>query len=219
MRNRLREFLIASSRQSRSEMRNNMIKNESKNPSKEYSVGGYTFKTKEGAQAAKDELAAIKYMSSKTDSTNAKQVYILYHDIIDKKLFNTLIGMNYLKELQQFLYLSPDVPNEKIRPIPINNETKEMMEGRRELTEHKSEIRKLTKERNHYKDNFVISVIVNVVLVVVIAAMIYITLHSSNANVINYEVNLQDKYASWQEELQSQEESLNARERALNQQK
>ena len=58
--------------------------------------------------------------------------------------------------------------------------------------------------------------IVNVVLVVVIAAMIYITLHSSNANVINYEVNLQDKYASWQEELQSQEESLNARERALN---
>ena len=143
----------------------------------------------------------------------------MYHDIIDKKLFNTLIGMNYLKELQQFLYLSPDVPNEKIRPIPINNETKEMMEGRRELTEHKSEIRKLTKERNHYKDNFVISVIVNVVLVVVIAAMIYITLHSSNANVINYEVNLQDKYASWQEELQSQEESLNARERALNQQK
>ena len=44
-----------------------MAKNESKNPSKEYSVGGYTFKTKEGAQAAKDELAAIKYMSSKTD--------------------------------------------------------------------------------------------------------------------------------------------------------
>ena len=43
-----------------------MAKNESKNPSKEYSVGGYTFKTKEGAQAAKDELAAIKYMSSKT---------------------------------------------------------------------------------------------------------------------------------------------------------
>ena len=59
--------------------------------------------------------------------------------------------------------------------------------------------------------------IVNVVLAVVIVAMIYITLHSSNANVINYEVNLQDKYASWQEELQSQEESLNARERALNQ--
>ena len=178
-----------------------------------------SFSDAEKKEAAKDELAAIKYMSSKTDSTNAKQVYILYHDIIDKKLFNTLIGMNYLKELQQFLYLSPDVPNEKIRPIPINNETKEMMEGRRELTEHKSEIRKLTKERNHYKDNFVISVIVNVVLVVVIAAMIYITLHSSNANVINYEVNLQDKYASWQEELQSQEESLNARERALNQQK
>ena len=62
-------------------------------------------------------------------------------------------------------------------------------------------------------------VLITIVALVVIAAMIYITLHSSNANVINYEVNLQDKYASWQEELQSQEESLNARERALNQQK
>ena len=46
-----------------------MIKNESKNPAKEYSVGGYTFKTKEGAQAAKDELAAIKCTSSNKHST------------------------------------------------------------------------------------------------------------------------------------------------------
>ena len=127
-----------------------MAKNESKNPAKEYSVGGYTFKTKEGAQAAKDELAAIKYMSSKTDSTNAKQVYILYHDIIDKKLFNTLIGMNYLKELQQFLYLSPDVPNEKIRPIPINNETKEMISFLCQLTDFAFMFRKFSAALHHF---------------------------------------------------------------------
>lgn len=193
-----------------------MAENKEVKKTKEYNVGGYTFQTKQGAQAAKDELAAIKYMSAKTDSKDAKQVYILYNAIIDKKLFNTLVGMNYLKDLQQFLYLSPEVPNDKIKPIPINQETREMMEGKRELSEHKSEIRRITKERNQYKDWFIKSMILNVALLVVIAAIVYITLNSSNPNVVNYEVNLQDKYASWQEQLESQEASLKARERELN---
>lgn len=190
------------------------IKNQSSG--REYTVAGYKFKTKEGAQAAKDELAAIKYMSAKTDSKDAKQVYILYNAIIDKKLFNTLVGMNYLKELQQFLYLSNEVPNEKIRPIPINQETREMIEGRREISEHKSEIKKLTKDRDRYKDYFIKAMIANVILVIVIAAIVYITLNSSNPNIVNYEVNLQNKYSSWQEQLESQEESLRAREKELN---
>lgn len=190
-----------------------------KEKGKEYTIAGYTFKTKEAAQAAKDELAAIKYMSAKTDSKDAKQVYILYNAIIDKQLFNTLVGMNYLKELQQFLYLSKEVPNEKIRPIPINQETKEMIEGKRELSEHKSEIKRITKERNRYKDWFMKSFIVNVVLIIVIAAIVYITIHSDNPNITNYEVNLQNKYSSWQEQLESQEESLKAREQEFNQTK
>ena len=104
MRNRLREFLIAL-RDKSLRMRNNMVKNESKIRQRNILSEDIPLRQKEGAQAAKDELAAIKYMSSKTDSTNAKQVYILYHDIIDKKLFNTLIGMNYLKELHDSFYI------------------------------------------------------------------------------------------------------------------
>jgi hypothetical protein len=124
--------------------------------------------------------------------------------------------MDYLKELQQFLYLSDEVPNDKIRPIPINHETKELMEGRRELIENKGEIRRLTDDRKRYKDWFIKSMIVNVVLIIVIIAVIAITANSSNPNVLNYEINLQDKYASWQEQLESQEASLKAREQQLN---
>lgn len=179
---------------------------------KQYTVGGYTFTDKKAADAAKEEFQAINKMSSKINTKDARQVYALYNSIIDKKLFSTMVGLNYLKELQQFLYICKEIPNNRIRPIPINNDVQSVLEGKREIIENQSEIRILKRERNMYKSRFTTSVIINLALVVVIIAMIIITLTSKNPNIINYETNLQDKYSAWQEQLQSQEASLKARE-------
>ena len=165
-----------------------------------FTVAGYKFATKEEAQDAKDELNAIKYLSSKTDGKDPKQVYMLYNQILDKQLFNTPVGIDYLKELQQFLYINKDIPNDKIRPIPINNELSEMLDEKKIPLKVKDEIRQLK------------LMIVNIVLVVVIAAMAVILKTSSTPTVIDYERKLQDKYATWQEQLESQEASLKARE-------
>lgn len=189
---------------------------EEKNKGK-FMVGGYEFNTKEEAQLARDELNAIKYVSAKTNSKDAMQVYNLYNKIIERKLFSTQIGMNYLKQLQTFLYKSSEIPNEKIQPIPINVETQEEINIRRERTEFKSELRDLSIKVARYKNNFVRVMIVNVILVVIIIAMFIILNTSSNPNIINYEVNIQNKYAQWQQDLQSQEESIKAREKELNQ--
>ncbi len=194
---------------------NKNVKSTEKSENKNYTVGGYTFKSKEAADEAKNELNAIKYVSSKTDTKDPKQVYLLYNKLLDKELFKTLIGMNYLKELQQFLYMSEEIPNDIIRPIPINYELKEVLDGKREITNNKSLIRKLERARDRYKDMYIKSLIINVVLVVVIIIMIVISLTSSNPNIINYERKLQDKYAVWQEQLEQQEESLKAREAEL----
>lgn len=190
-------------------------KNTGKNENKSYVVGGYTFKSKEAADEAKNELNAIKYVSSKTDTKDPKQVYLLYNKLLDRELFKTLIGMNYLKDLQQFLYISKEIPNDRIRPIPINYELQEVLDGKREITGNKSFIRKLEKERDRYKDNYIKSIIVNVVLVIVIIVMVAISMTSSNPNIIDYERKLQDKYATWQEQLEQQEESLKDREAEL----
>ena len=40
-----------------------------------FTVAGYKFATKEEAQDAKDELNAIKYLSSKTDGKDPKQAW------------------------------------------------------------------------------------------------------------------------------------------------
>ena len=92
---------------------------------RKFMVGGYEFTSKEDAQIAKDELNAIKYVSSKTNSKDPKQVYSLYNKIIERKLFSTQIGMNYLKSLQTFLYKSSEIPTDKIQPIPINTDTQD----------------------------------------------------------------------------------------------
>ena len=65
------------------------------NKEKGFVVGGYTFKTKQEAQEAKDEMNAIKYLSGKTDSKDPKQVYVLYNKIIDRQLFYTSISRIY----------------------------------------------------------------------------------------------------------------------------
>lgn len=70
-----------------------------------FTVAGYKFATKEEAQDAKDELNAIKYLSSKTDGKDPKQVYMLYNQILDKQLFNTPVGIDYLKDFSSFYIL------------------------------------------------------------------------------------------------------------------
>ena len=184
-----------------------------------FMVGGYEFATKEEAQLAKDELNAIKYLSQKTNSKDPKQVYSLYNKIIERKLFSTHVGMNYLKNLQTFLYKSDEIPNDKIQPIPINAETQGEINIRRERSEFKSELRDMSVKGAKNKNNFTRVMIINVVLIIIIIAMFVILNTSSNPNIINYEVNIQNKYSQWQEQLQSQEESLNARENALNNRK
>ena len=142
------------------------------NKEKGFVVGGYTFKTKRGSEEAKDEMNAIKYLSGKTDSKDPKQVYVLYNKIIDRQLFYTSIGLNYLKNLQQFLYNSPDIPDDKIKPIPVKSETQIAIDRRRERNEHRSELHTLSQFRwQKYKNNFMRIMIVNVFLVIALIAM------------------------------------------------
>ena len=178
------------------------------NKEKGFVVGGYTFKTKQEAQEAKDEMNAIKYLSGKTDSKDPKQVYVLYNKIIDRQLFYTSIGLNYLKNLQQFLYNSPDIPDDKIKPIPLKSETQIAIDRRRERNEHRSELHTLSIQVAKYKNNYMRIMIVNVFLVIALIAMFFILKTGSNSNVINY--------SSWQTELESKEAKLKEKEKELN---
>ena len=60
-----------------------------------------------------------------------------------------------------------------------------------------------------------LSVIMNIVMIVAIIAMFVITLNSDQPNILNYERNLQNKYASWEQELTRREQTVREKEREL----
>lgn len=189
--------------------------NELKQRPEGFVVGGYTYETEESARQAKEEMEAVRYLSSKADYSDIGQVYRLYNSILDKQLFKTQVGMDYLKKLQQHLYKNKAVPNEKIRPIPINVDLQQALDDRREALQQKGLVSRLKKQLSEYKGYLVKSVIVNIVLIIVVIAMIIITATSKNPTVLNYETKLQDKYSSWEEDLKSREAVIKQKENEL----
>jgi hypothetical protein len=182
----------------------------------DFTVAGYTFTTKEAADNARNEMNAIRYVSSKTDSKDPKQIYVLYNTMLDKELFKTPVGLDYLKDLQQYLYNNKEIPNDKIRPIPINSELQSMLADKREMTKTRGKLIELTKERDKYKDKYIKMIIVDVALICVVIAMAVIMYTSQLPTVINYENKLQDKYAGWAEELESREAQVKQAEQQYN---
>ena len=65
------------------------------------------------------------------------------------------------------------------------------------------------------KAGLCLSVIMNIVMLVAIIAMFVITLNSDQPNILNYERNLQNKYASWEQELTRREQTVREKEREL----
>ncbi len=175
---------------------------------RELEIGGYTFATEELAAEAKDELNAIKYVSAKTNTSDPAQVFVLYNKIIEKKLFKTQIGMDYLKELQRFLYISKEIPNNKIKPIPVEPSLQDELDQRAAARANKDTIRSLQRANKQYQQRFVKSMILNVILVIAVVAMIFIAMTSSNPNILNYENKIIDKYQDWSNELESKEKEL-----------
>lgn len=178
-------------------------------------VGGYTFATNIEAQAAKEEMDAIKYLMQKTDMNDVAQMYVLYNRIIEKELFKTQVGMEFLKKLQKKLYQNPAVPNNRIQPIPIRTDIQAAIEDRKESDRYKEKNRQLGKDVSRFKSYFVKSVILNIVLVIAVIAMMIIASTSNNPNILNYESRLQDKYAAWEEELNARETAIEEKEKSL----
>ena len=65
------------------------------------------------------------------------------------------------------------------------------------------------------KLRFAVSAILNVLLVLAIAAMFYISFASEQPNIFNYEQVLTNKYASWEQELTQWEKELREKELQL----
>lgn len=219
-------------------------------------INGITFTTTEEYLQAKKELAGIAYVKENNDMSNDQTVLALYNKFVQKDVFHTQIGYEFLKGLQERLMRSAEIDKSQVAKLPIRDfgdDDKEELYIKQE--KKSSEDRKTTEKKvkqatskvapkkksakpetkkkplmyleteraakpaselEMVRSKYKWSLFFNILLVIVIIIMAYITLNSNHVNILNYETKLQDKYASWAQELQEQEDALDKLRNELN---
>lgn len=177
-------------------------------------VGGYLFYTEKDTQLARTEEQKIKYLEAHIDYNAPESIKYIYEKAIHDRLFKTPVGLQYLKHLQEFLLEQPDLETDSIVPIPLYTTfDSELREHTKPAKQRVGSSKKPDTERN--KAALFISVASNILLVLAIITMFYISFKSDQPNIFNYERAIRDKYATWEQELTEREQTIREKELEL----
>lgn len=172
-------------------------------------VDGYIFGTAEDAETARQEAGKVAYLEKNMDCRNKENMLAVYQKAIEKRIFCTPVGWEYLRKLQRSLSADKEL-QERIPLIPLytvfdHSAGKEKRTAPVRQTKKKGGVRRLLR----------LSMFLNILLAVAVCAMFYIAMTDSHPNILNYEKALVDKYAAWEQELKGLEGELRERERQL----
>lgn len=174
-------------------------------------VNGYRFGSYRDAQIAEEEIKKAKYFETKLTGKTGRSRLAVYNQILDKKVFQTPIGWEYLKYMQEEMQ-GLGIPEEEIRPIPmyltfVHEET--------QATEQPVRQRIRPSRRNDLMRKYRITLLLNVLLGILVVAMFAITIKSDNPNILNYKNAIVNQYATWEQELTEREDALRKKEQSL----
>ena len=179
---------------------------------RELSVDGYLFYTERDAQTASAELKKIEYLEARIDYSRSESILLVFKKAIQERIFRTPVGIQYLKGLQSYLLEQPDIAPEDVPDIPLYS----TFSGT--IREQSNPVRNRLKssvKADTIRARFQVSLVLNVLLVLAMIAMFTITVKSDNPNIINYEKNIRNQYASWEQELTEREAAVREKEREL----
>lgn len=206
-------------------------------------VEGFAFTEKEMAKKAFREAENVQYIRDNLDMENPWMVLEMYRKLTAEKVFQTPVGIMFLKELWNYLSNIPEFQGEELEPISfpellspvgISKQEKKLQEdfSRQEeiaveyeekLEQEKQKRRtvesKQIRTENKLKDNkkyLRFSILGNIFLIFVVIGMIVITLLDEHPNIINYENKIIDKYTKWEQELEKREQEVKELEKKLN---
>uniref|UniRef100_UPI004055C546 hypothetical protein n=1 Tax=Agathobacter sp. TaxID=2021311 RepID=UPI004055C546 len=168
-----------------------------------YNVEGFLFEDKVQAEEAKKEAEGVCYIKEHTSLDEPEIVLKLYNRLIDRQLFYTPIGINFLCELRLILMAAPEIEEERIQAIPVLRK-----EEYREAP--KSEPKQQKKgDKKDYKKAFHIAVFFAGVFAVSILGMFLIMkVSENNVNIINYRNRIINEYEEWEKKLEEKEAYL-----------
>lgn len=82
-------------------------------------VDGFVFTDEKAAQKACQEEEGIRYVKDRLDMGNPRMVLEMYHKLLAEQVFETPVGLLYLKDLQSYLLAVPELEKEGIEAIPV----------------------------------------------------------------------------------------------------
>lgn len=177
-------------------------------------TGGFLFLNGTDASLAEKEQKQILYLEKKLDYQNPEQILAVFQKLIEERTFKTPIGMFYLKKMQDYLMNKVNLDNKSRIPyIPVDMPCERTVPDKRpEL----NSIRNANQKRKQVqKSNHKISILLNVILVLALIIMFWVTLQSETPNMINYRIAIENKYAAWEQELTERENHVREQEREL----
>lgn len=178
---------------------------------KSLEVSGFVFGTMEDADVAREEIRKIAYIQKRMDYSNTESILALYKKMIDERMFCTPIGLEYLKKMQDLLKRR-GVTEDKIVAIPLYVTFSQKFRKNTNPAKQRVWLRQYREERSMLRK----SILFNICLTILVFAFFLITLQSDNPNILNYEKNLIDKYAAWEQDLTERENNVKDAERKLN---
>lgn len=205
-------------------------------------VGGFLFMDEKTAQKARQEEDSIHYVKDRLDMGNPRMVQEMYHKLLAERVFETPVGLLYLKELQDYLVSAPELAGEQIEAIPllIANAPQSGVQGkagqamapqsaaRRQETlewyaekleesrqqERLSEYRRKRAEERatDSRKRLRLCLLFAIFMGLVTVGVGAVTMTDQNPNIINYENKIIEKYQDWEADLENREEALKQKE-------
>ena len=201
-------------------------------PKNDRTIDGFYFETDELYEEAHKEKLAIAYLSKQVDLLDNKQAVRLYQQAVSQKLFSTVVGLSFLRDIELRLKKDESIPNDQIMPVTVplkESPSKGMssLQPQDEPSNKKKE--KIVKEdrkkeaypfnekteAGKYRRRFHGAIAFVFILLATIGVMFFITLSSDLPTIVNYRTRLNNEYASWDEELKEREAALDLREKEL----
>ncbi len=189
--------------------------------SNKYTIGDYSFSNKSDYERALKEKETISYIAANTNMADMKSVLKVYNRAVEKKSFQTVLGLEFVRNMRKSLINSGIVSDDTIQAVPVPPGTSAKPKpGGESLTAGMAEKYKLAYESE--RAGRIIRNMAIVFLIVIIGIMTFIT-YNSKYSVFTYftdyktnmENELVDKYQDWKNQLEAKEKELNEREKAI----
>ncbi len=178
-----------------------------------YEVDGFLFEIPTEYEKAKKEYEAIRYIKTKTDLDNTANVAKLYNKLLEKQNFITPVGLSFLKELRTKLIQSQIITENDLQKIAVKRERPKQSKSleafqQAEDKKYQSQVFLLNAKLRNTK-------LVCGFLIAIVIVLFGLTIYFRSSPTYDQEMQIQNKYAAWEQELTQREEALRQREEAL----